>query len=166
MNCVKLRHLSEFKLVINGKVCDDCEMKENILVNLTLDESMINNQTIIASASIELRNFSPILLGNPRVTFENDVICTFKNSISLEISNQVESNQTGVSINEEIQIGSLKSMENLGREPFNYSQAENLRQADIILPKMSLFQQSSSSPRACLNSLLSLLILLTSQSLR
>ena len=123
MECVKLRHLSEFKFVINGEVYDKCPTKENVLVDLTQNKDKTNGQTITASATIELRNFSPILLGNPRIQFD-EVVCTFENSISSEISHQIDMNELDVVEGSGIQVGPSKPANNLSEESSDDDQTE------------------------------------------
>ena len=159
MECVKLRHLSEFKFVINGEVYDKCPTKENVLVDLTPNKDKTNGQTITASATIELRNFSPILLGNPRIQFD-EVVCTFENSISSEISHQIDMNELDVIEGSGIQVGPSKPVKNLSEESSDDVQTGDLRQTDDLSSLTSTgLQQLNASSGAHINIPLSLLSL-------
>ena len=159
MECVKLRHLSEFKFVINGEVSDKCPTKDNVLVDLTRNEENTNDQTITASASIELRNFSPILLGNPRIQFD-EVVCVFENSISSEISHQIDMNELDVVEGSGIQVGPSKLANNLIEESSDDVQTGDLRQTDELSSLTSAgLQQSNASSSAHINVPLSILSL-------
>ena len=145
--------------MINDEVSDKCPTKDNVLVDLTVNEDNTNNQTITASASIELRNFSPILLGNPEIQFD-EVVCTFENSIATEISNPIDMNQLDIDEGNEILVGPSKPANNLGEESSNDVQTGDLRLADELSSLTSAgLQQSNASSIPIPNFSLSLLSL-------